>query len=329
MKDLSITTIGKRVLSFVIDSIIVLVASVILFFPFNVIVSNGTMYKNALLSYQVEYDKTCLYIERNDTRIKYNMDEENSYEYDTYSKILYSYYIDYLSLEKDSEYKNYWFNVHVLHLEDTLNRYTDSENVRNIYFEYDSDVLSPGKVKGSTTNVFSNDLSMNLVVKNSVRNFFINEYDEATKDFENNRLLSSESYRILVLNILLAPILSFITSLIILNIIFPTIDKDHRTIGKIICKQAVVHSDGYRLSKFRALFRQFFLVFVEIILGILSFGGMTLISYTMMIIGKNKQSLHDKIVSSNVINSNDSYWYETKEDYEKAIKEQEDGEEII
>lgn len=100
---------------------------------------------------------------------------------------------------------------------------------------------------------------------------------------------------------------------LIFYLIIPLCSKNGETIGKYIMHLCVLSSDGYELNKLFYIPRYFVYVIVEYILGIVSFGGLFLISYIMFVFTKKRRCLHDYCSNSVVVDKRQSTWFKNRE----------------
>lgn len=109
----------------------------------------------------------------------------------------------------------------------------------------------------------------------------------------------------------------------IFYLLIPMLSKTGETIGKYIFKLGVLSKNGYTLAKPWFILRYLSFISLDCVLGILSFGGIFLISYTMFVFTKKRRSLHDYLSNSVVIDKEASTWFNSKEeeiDYKEANK---------
>lgn len=89
---------------------------------------------------------------------------------------------------------------------------------------------------------------------------------------------------------------------IIYYCIVPLFLKNGQTLGKKLLQLYVVSIHGnYRLTPIKLICRSLFYLIGELILSIVTFGVVPLISLLMSIFNNNRQSLHDFIVSTTVV----------------------------
>lgn len=111
---------------------------------------------------------------------------------------------------------------------------------------------------------------------------------------------------------------------LIFQLVLPLLSKTRRTLGKQLFKLDVIGSDGYTLRRVKLIPRALVYIFVEIILGVASFLGVLLISYTMFMFSKNRRAMHDFVAKSAVIDGQTSIYFSCKEEedyYNANVKE--------
>ena len=114
-------------------------------------------------------------------------------------------------------------------------------------------------------------------------------------------------------NMMLFSILMIIPTLfgvsLITYFIIPICSKNGETIGKYLLGLGVLTADGYVLKKYYHIPRFLSLFVIEMAGGILSFGGLFLISYIMFCFSKKRRSVHDFCANSVVIDKKESTWF--------------------
>ena len=113
--------------------------------------------------------------------------------------------------------------------------------------------------------------------------------------------------------LLIIPVIVF--NCFILNFLIPILSPNGQTIGKYIYKLAVIDNDGYVLKKRKYIIR-WLVYLLEFFLGIATFGGVLLISYTMFLFTKNRRCIHDFAAHSVVIDNKTSVYFNNKEEEE-------------
>ena len=109
-------------------------------------------------------------------------------------------------------------------------------------------------------------------------------------------------------------------SAFIFTFLIPLFLPNSKTLGKLALHLVVLRKDGYKLNKWWLLPRFLTYALVELIGGILSFGGTFLISYTMTMFNKKHRAIHDFAGNSIVADEKESLFFENR--YEEELYEQ-------
>ena len=112
-------------------------------------------------------------------------------------------------------------------------------------------------------------------------------------------------------------LISFVLGGAIVYFVVPLILKNGRTFSKKLLQLQVVSiNEDYHLRPVKLVCRSLILLFIEMILGILTFGILPLVSFISVIMSKKSLSLHDFIVGTVVI---DSTLFPTEENQLKQV----------
>lgn len=192
------------------------------------------------------------------------------------------------------------------------------------------------KVGTEESNIKDYDVLNNklLLIDDSKANvtveYFVNMYASTCESLISNskiNTLTSENQK-LVLGTLwyLVPVVLVLT--FVLEFLIPFFSPCCETIGKHIFKLGVLYHEGYRLNKLRLLVRWFVYAVFELVLGILTFGAIFLITYTMFLFCKKRRCLHDQIAKTVVIEKQGSIYFASpkEEAFYINYKNQEAGE---
>jgi uncharacterized RDD family membrane protein YckC len=121
---------------------------------------------------------------------------------------------------------------------------------------------------------------------------------------------------------------SFIPFQLLFLLIIPLVMKNGETLGKKICKLAVVTDQGYQLDvRGRILHPLCVTVLGGLIstpwlyLGFMGYILLALIDYMVLVMSKTHQSLHDKLAHTLVISSKESLWWKNDEEMRKYASE--------
>lgn len=100
-------------------------------------------------------------------------------------------------------------------------------------------------------------------------------------------------------------IIAFIPAVLITYLLFPMIFKDGTTLGKKMLQMRVIDSkSGKNPSKLQTFTRFVFFAFIQLALGLSTYGVIPVISIAMIIINKKRQTIHDLISSTLVVRNN-------------------------
>lgn len=112
-------------------------------------------------------------------------------------------------------------------------------------------------------------------------------------------------------------LISFVLGGAIVYFAVPLILKNGRTFSKKLLQLQVVSiNEDYHLRPVKLVCRSLILLFIEMILGILTFGILPLVSFISVIMSKKSLSLHDLIVGTVVV---DSTLFPTEENQLKQV----------
>lgn len=133
----------------------------------------------------------------------------------------------------------------------------------------------------------------------------------------------AEANRTILRNTFLLIIPVVVFNCFILNFLIPIIAPNGQTIGKFIFKLAVLDNSGYVLKKGKYIIR-WILYLLELALGIATFGGVLLISYTMFLFTKHRRCIHDFGAGSVVIDNSTSVYFSSPEEEQYVAKKLEE-----
>lgn len=304
MKNILLAKKGKRIAARLIDLSIVLLLSLFVFLSF--------------IFPKTFNDK--LFLENNEEIVElyrdsdlFIVDEKGNYT----AKISFSnvktiedlYSID--CKYNDVEYKN------ISILGSMYNFYTTKyslygDNTQNLSLEsFKSEILKVGSQDSNIYDFSDSPLSLTLIDHNkseSTIRYVIDKYSETCKSMITNSRINTLTQA--NQKILLDSLVLFIPVIVVVSFIFdliiPLFSPNNETIGKHIFKLGVISKDGYTYKKYKLIIRWLCFVAFEILLGIITFGGTLLISYTTFLFTKKRRCVHDFVASSCVINAKDS-----------------------
>ena len=138
---------------------------------------------------------------------------------------------------------------------------------------------------------------------NDTISYFTSVYTNTSQNIMSSSIIKNEQIMFHALSFIVPTLLgiSFIFDLII-----PLCMPNGETLGKKIMHLGLVSKDGYELKKYFLIPRFLSYIFIEYILGIVTFGGTFLISYTMFLFVKKRRCIHDFLSNSVVIDKDSS-----------------------
>lgn len=96
-------------------------------------------------------------------------------------------------------------------------------------------------------------------------------------------------------------IFSFIISMIIFFLVIPLISKNGSTIGKYMFKIGVIDLKTKQIAFKGQTSLRFIIILLEVLLSLMSFGGVLLISFSFTIFTKNNSALHDLVCKTTLV----------------------------
>lgn len=119
--------------------------------------------------------------------------------------------------------------------------------------------------------------------------------------------------------ILLIPI---VLSATICEYIVPLcLKRGRKTFGKWLLRIGVTDSRGLSPKLGRFTCRFLFFLFIEVLLGIISFGIPIIISFSMFVFSKKSQSLHDYVTNTYVVDTSDNRIFMNEKEYFEKMEE--------
>lgn len=351
MKVILLAKMSKRVLAALIDFVILLALTFIIFFPCGVYnaVLDDEKYNDNVSILMDNYIKTGLYVEINkavysisslanednfksfedfnEFEVKVQNDETNKEEIITFNftDSIVRYYLEKRQEANgdDVRYTNYsldYIKKNILNIASSEEKSTN--NIKSLELNEENKYYITGFDEKTSSKV---QLTLDLY-----QNLFTNLESEISNSPINASLLQENNMIIGITLVYLLPI-SFGLAFIFYFLI-PLFSKNGETIGKYIFKIGVISDDGYSLKKYKYLIRFLSFYIVEILGSIATFGGMFLISYVTYVFSKKKKSIHDFISKSVVIDKVNSVWFKSKEDeeiYAESHKDYDPNEQIL
>ncbi len=192
---------------------------------------------------------------------------------------------------------------------------------------YKTNILKVGTSESNIASFDENTYKLTLIdesKEDDTMTFFYQAFQGACKSVINSSQVSSltSSNQQLVLSSIywIIPVLAGFS--FIFEFLVPLFSPHNETIGKHIFKIGVISDKGYTLKKIMLLPRWISYLVFEIILGVLSFGGLILISYTMFMFTKKRKCIHDIFAKSIVIDNTRSIYFDNEKEESFYINRQ-------
>lgn len=296
---------GKRILARLIDMSIVFVLTIITFLVFifpNTF--NENKYKENLINISNMMEESELYVVNADG----TYEQKNEIASFLSIESLYNNKVNKPSIDSVSLTKSlYTFYTEKLSLFD---------DIKNLSFEvYCNSILKIGTVESniSTYDINTHRFTLTDTTKPDVTIlFFMDIYDKACSTVVNSAnitKLTNENQSLFLNSItLVIPVLLIYS--FIFDLLIPMFSKNAKTLGKHIFKIGLISKDGYKYKKRKLIIRYLIYICVEILLGLITFGGTFLISYTLFMFKRNRCCLHDLFSDSVVIDLEESFFFD-------------------
>lgn len=271
--------------------------------------------------------------------------------YVEYQNAIHEYYTDYKVNKCPEQYRsdiydNYWYNVHILGLEDSLGKYTVEQlNNRSLFIVQDGPTLFEYQTEGET--VLYNELAKPKAEateeallayyyipeeKNTEQKSYV--YLVAANDLFATPYFSACLEEVQLWINYIPLLISAILSSIVFLFIIPLCTKYGRTLGKLMFHLAVVNKLGYDIKKYQIVPRFWFPVLVmvfaffvcqliggQVLMSYLLFVTLyTLTNYGMVLFTKGHKAIHDYFALTQVINMKESVWYKDAQEEERVTK---------
>ena len=186
---------------------------------------------------------------------------------------------------------------------------------------YESSVL---KINTTESNIKSFDTStytfelMDESRNNITLEFFLTAYETAAKAVEKSTAVTnytSKNRTIMLKSIVLViPVIAAVS--FVFAFLIPLFSPHNETIGKYIFKLGVLSKDGYKLNKLFLIPRWLCYTVIEVLLGIATFAGTFLISYTMFMFTKKRRCMHDFFGNSVVYDKTTTIYFDSPKEEE-------------
>lgn len=314
MKPIKLAKKSRRMLASLVDFSMLFILSIGTFFALTPLTFDSKSY-NDNVSKNIEiYRASGLYVNKNGSYFSFTsvgnfstLNDLTNYEFDfdkshpvDLVKSLYEFY--------STKYVNYGgtYNLSLDNFKSSILKINTTEsNIKDVTFAEKTTIELIDSKKEKTTVTFVSEAFNNActIISNSSK---IQESENANKKLMINSL------------VYIFPIMFFYA--FVLDFIIPLCLKNGQSIGKKIFKIIVVTSDGYKLKNIQLLPRFLIYIIVEVFLGLATFGGTFLISYTMFLFTKKRQCLHDFVAKTCVVDGELSFIFDN-EQIENKYKE--------
>ncbi len=321
MKQIFLAGKLKRILSTAVDYLILLATSALIFFAIIYPISfNASDYKSNSLTLLDHFAESEIYLTTvKDGTYSYISDFSNCYNrLDTLSSCVITY-----------KGKEMTLNT----LERTYHFYTEKYETFTGQANYSLDGFKNNvlKVGSEESNIASFDeVNFTISVTNPIdlnkTLSFVHDLVEKTAEliYESPYIHQyADANRTILRNTFLLIIPVVVVNCFILNFLIPIIAPNGQTIGKFIFKLAVLDNSVYVLKKGKYFIR-WILYLLELVLGIATFGGVLLISYTMFLFTKHRRCIHDFGAGSVVIDNTTSVYFSSPEEEQYVAKKLEE-----
>ena len=199
-------------------------------------------------------------------------------------------------------------------------KYTSYGSSNNLSSDiYKSTILKVGTSESNIASFDETTYKFTLIDESKEEDtvsFFYTAFQSACKSVINSQEVSSltSSNQQIVLKSLyfIIPVVAGFS--FIFDLLIPLFSPHNETIGKHIFKIGVISDKGYTLKKYMLIPRWIAYVLLEVILGVLSFGGTILISYTMFMFTKKRKCIHDIFGKSIVIDNTRSIYFDNEKE---------------
>ncbi|MCR4880137.1 MAG: RDD family protein [Bacilli bacterium] len=309
MKKIYLAGKGKRILARFIDFIIMLAASVILYFtvvyPHSFNLEKYRGYASQMLSL---YQESGLYV--TNEKGQYSAKSDYTSSYNTIDKL---YKVSLTIGETVIDNNNVSKDLYIYYTTGLNEKY--GGQVTFNYDSYCSTILKVGSAESNIASFNEEDYTFTLIDEakaSTTISYFLSAFKDATITVNGSEIINnvSKASNDMVINSLLLIIPVVAGFSLVLDGLVPFFAPYGQTIGKFITHLIVLTSEGHRVNRFVHLFR-WLIYFLELAFGVATFGGGILIPYTMFLFTKKRQALHDFIAHTVVADGERSIFYDT------------------
>lgn len=301
MKHIQIASLKRRLLSSLID--LTLVAGLFCLFYFCVFTKAVSAVQNYNhLNEVVNEEKlnSGLYIDKEGKIISLTENNPQAGE-DELKTPVHDFYVSYLH-NKDENYTEYWYGVHILYLDDYQKKYEDEKITKPevVLFEWKA---NPSEGYQKKTN-YGQDAFDSFYRLSCLR---------ATTALQAADPVKSAIMTMSWGNIRAALYASLVATIIPCFVI-PISLKNGKTIGKLITKLVVLTDEGYEYKRYKHIFRYISFYLFEVFGGVITIGLTLILTVTLTLFTKKRRALHDYIAFSVVVDEVHSVFYKDEDE---------------
>lgn len=297
MKHIQIASLKKRLLSSLIDLTIIAGLFCLFYFcVFTKVVASVQNYNHLNDVINEERIKSDLYVEKDNKLITILQNNPKAGEDDLKEHVKY-FYTNYIRHE-DGEDPQYWYNTHILFVEDVKGIYKDKITYpQEIIFEW----------------VNKEDLTLGVKHKDGYQSetfnfFYRSAYATAVTTLSLTDPTIGAIRAMTWGNIRAAMYASMLATLIPCFIV-PISLKNGKTVGKLVTKLVVLTDEGYEYKKYKHIFRYLSFYIIEVFGGVVTIGLTLILTTTLTLFTKKRRALHDYISFSVVADEVNSVFY--------------------
>ena len=308
MKKIYLAPKGKRMLARLIDFIIMLGCSAILYFTAVYPATfNGEQFKEYATEMVELYHDSGLYVTnvRGQYAAKSNF-SKNVTSIDELNKVSIS--LDGYVTEDNNLLKDLY-----IYYTTGLNEKYGGQVTFN-YDTYCSTILKVGSEESNIASFNGEDYTISLIDQSkylTTISYFLKAYEDAATTVDSSPIIkdvvTKSNNMIIFTLVMIIPVVAGFS--FIFDGLVPFFAPYGQTIGKFITHLIVLTSEGHRVPKWKQLFR-WLIYFLELAFGVATFGGGLLIPYTMFLFTKKRQALHDYAAGTVVADGERSIFYE-------------------
>ena len=300
----------KRMVAFLIDAILIGTLALGMFWALRLLVENTSWYHGAFDTYVSVSVDSKLFV--------YAETEDNLVQIDTYAKGTF----------KDDAQKVSFLEqrLHYFYVDDPLSLFDGDEGEKL----YRADKIGKDGIKksdGSYYFALNQDGDPASIVPDAELIAFYEqatisaiEYLNRSEDFVNAKRVLSQT-----INFLLIP-LSIAVSFTLFELLIPLLffRRGWQTLGLAVFHYALLNSEAVVPMTRFFIFRFLFMLFIEVLLSMMTFGLPLFVTMGMMVIRKDGQALHDYLFGIYMVEAGDQSIYKSKEEY-FALQAQAEG----